>query len=134
MLLQFLPYHHEAVSWWQRIAVVADLALLWALWPPIARGETVSITWHDFRRVPVALTGAGSLFLILFVFAIATFPGERLHKNPLKVRFIPKDVMAGSLRLVSLHDFLKYDEMKVELDVVYGNALENGSHQENLRV
>jgi hypothetical protein len=42
--LQFLPYHHEVITWWQRIAVVADLALLWMLWPSIARGKTARVT------------------------------------------------------------------------------------------
>src|SRR5262249_42699252 len=51
---QFLPYHNEWISWWQRLAVVADLALLWTLWPSVARGETSSIGWHDLRRPHVA--------------------------------------------------------------------------------
>src|SRR6266851_2889475 len=38
--LQFLPYHHEPITWWQRIAVVADVAILLMLWPSVARGET----------------------------------------------------------------------------------------------
>jgi hypothetical protein len=29
--LQFLPYHSEWVTWWQRITVVIDLVLLWIL-------------------------------------------------------------------------------------------------------
>jgi hypothetical protein len=33
--LQFLPYHDSWVTWWQRIAVVIDLALLWTLWPRV---------------------------------------------------------------------------------------------------
>src|SRR5262249_9891867 len=37
--LQFLPYHDESITWWHRIAVLADLVLLWMLWPSIARGE-----------------------------------------------------------------------------------------------
>jgi hypothetical protein len=31
--LQFLPFHSEWISWWQRLMVVADLVLLWFLWP-----------------------------------------------------------------------------------------------------
>ena len=49
-LIQFLPYHHEAITWWQRIAIVIDLALLWALWPSVARGERCAIGWRDFHR------------------------------------------------------------------------------------
>ena len=42
--LQFLPYHSETVSWWQRIAVVIDLVLIWTLWPFIARGTNTWLT------------------------------------------------------------------------------------------
>jgi hypothetical protein len=52
--LQFLPYHDPWITWWQRIAVVLDLVLLWMLWPPIARGETALLTWNDLRRVRIA--------------------------------------------------------------------------------
>ena len=107
MLLQFLPYHHEAIAWWQRLAVVADLALLWTLWPAIASGETYSIAWRDFRRAPVALSAVASVGLLLLVFSVATFPNEWLDKNPVSVRFIPRQLPEDiSVRLVSLHDFL----------------------------
>src|SRR4051812_15116918 len=52
--LQFLPYHDEAVSWWQRIAVVIDLVLLWILWPSIARGTNTWLGWHELLRGRVA--------------------------------------------------------------------------------
>jgi hypothetical protein len=35
--LQFLPYHSEWITNWQRVALVVDLILLWVLWPSIAR-------------------------------------------------------------------------------------------------
>src|SRR5215472_15310949 len=38
--LQFLSFHDEAISWWQRIALVIDLMLLWILWPSIVRIES----------------------------------------------------------------------------------------------
>jgi uncharacterized protein YjbI with pentapeptide repeats len=106
ILFQFLPYHHEAIAWWQRIAVVIDLALLWTLWPAIARGETCSIAWRDFRRVPVALSAVASAGMLLLVFTVATFPGEWLDKNPVSVRFIPHDPLGEGTSRVSLHDFL----------------------------
>jgi len=52
--LQFLPYHHEAIAWWQRLAVVVDLVLLWILWPSVARGETTRLGWRDLQRGKVA--------------------------------------------------------------------------------
>ena len=81
-LVQFLPYHHEAIAWWQRIAVVIDLALLWALWPSVARGEMAWIGWRDLRRRKVAVVALLSLVPVFFVFTIATFPGEWLDRNP----------------------------------------------------
>ncbi len=30
--LIFLPYHHQGVTWWHRICVLADLGLLWVFW------------------------------------------------------------------------------------------------------
>src|SRR5262249_40877395 len=71
--LQFLPHHNEAVAWWQRIAVVADLALLWAFWPSVVRGERASIGWGDFRRPQIAAAAVASLIPILLVFTTATF-------------------------------------------------------------
>src|SRR5271169_3096119 len=48
--LQFLPYHSEWITNWQRVAVVIDIVLLWFLWPPIARGDTARLGFSDFRR------------------------------------------------------------------------------------
>jgi len=74
--LQFLPYHDPVVTWWHRIAVVIDLALLWLLWPPILRGESRLIGWRDFGRGKVLAGFAASLSPVFLVFIIATFPGE----------------------------------------------------------
>jgi len=103
--LQFLPYHNEAVSWWHRIAVVADLALLWALWPSVARGERSSVAWHDLRRPHVAAAAVASLAPILLVFIIATFPDEWLDRNPISAPIIPR-VQSGAIRWITPHEFL----------------------------
>ncbi|HEY1261815.1 MAG TPA: pentapeptide repeat-containing protein [Stellaceae bacterium] len=87
--LQFLPYHSEPITMWQRIAVVIDLILLWLLWPPIAGGKAEPLTSQDFKRGKV-LTWAGiSLLPILLVVTIATFPGEWLEDNLPAVRLLP---------------------------------------------
>jgi hypothetical protein len=52
--LQFLPYHNAWITWWQRIAILLDLVLLWLLWPPIARAETTLLSWRDLGRARVA--------------------------------------------------------------------------------
>jgi uncharacterized protein YjbI with pentapeptide repeats len=93
--LQFLPYHNEAIAWWQRLTVVADLALLWTLWPPIAGSERVRITWIDFRRGIVAAAIVASLVPILLVFGVLTFPGEWLDANLPSIRFLPSKSRPG---------------------------------------
>jgi hypothetical protein len=97
--LQFLPYHHEWITWWQRLAVGIDLLLIWLFWPAIALRQEVE--QEPTRRRPVAviqrLGTIGSMYAIsgasvLLVGVVATFPGERLeavldqHVNPTVVR------------------------------------------------
>jgi uncharacterized protein YjbI with pentapeptide repeats len=114
--LQFLPYHHEAITWWHRIAVVADLILLWILWPSVARGETTR--WRDMPRHVhpgkiVAITLA-TFAPILLLFTIATFPGEWLNNNLPSMRLIPlkdgtdKD---SSWSRISLHELVVAGEV-----------------------
>src|SRR6516162_4143112 len=96
--LQFLPYHSAWITWWQRIAVLLDLVLLWLLWRPIVRGETALLTWDDLARVRVAGWLPVSLLPVLLVFGIATFPGEWLEENiPFGVRLVPTTLEAWQL-------------------------------------
>ncbi len=109
--LQFLPYHHETITWWQRLAVVADLALLWTLWPSVARGETTRLGWRDLRRAKVAGWGLVSLVPVLLVFTIATFPGEWLHDSLPPMRFVPIKIpglewTSRRWTLLSVHELL----------------------------
>src|ERR1700730_9206475 len=78
--LKFLPYHNEWITWWQRIAVLLDLVLLWLLWPPIARGTT-TLTWDNLRRSSVVAWLLVSLLPLLLVFTIATSSGECLEQT-----------------------------------------------------
>lgn len=78
--LQFLPYHHEVVSWWQRFIVVADIVLLWVLWP-----------WADLRRGKVVACLVASFVPVLLVFTVATFPDEWLDENLPSVKVIPTE-------------------------------------------
>src|SRR3954466_10941340 len=70
--LQFLPFHHQPIAWWQRIAVLIDLFLIWKLWPSIARGEHIAIAWRDLRRPKIGALALASLLPILLVFTVAT--------------------------------------------------------------
>jgi len=96
--LQFLPYHSPWIVWWQRVAVVLDLILLWLLWPPIVRGgETDLLCWSDLGRVKVAGWLLLSLLPVLLVFTIATFPGEWLEEKMPTVRLVPTTLEAWQL-------------------------------------
>jgi uncharacterized protein YjbI with pentapeptide repeats len=94
--LQFLPYHKEWITLWQRIAVVIDLVLLWILWPPIVRGETNCLAWRDFKRIKIRAWLPVSILPVLLVFTIATFPGEWLENLP-PVPIIPTTWEAWTL-------------------------------------
>jgi hypothetical protein len=86
---QFLPYHHEPTTWWQRFAVVADLALLWMLWPSIVHRETAFVVWRDLLGSKVVAATLASLIPLVLVFGIATFPGEWLDKKVPSLPFVP---------------------------------------------
>jgi hypothetical protein len=105
--LQFLPYHSEAISWWQRVMVVADLLLLWVLWPSIAAGRRVTMGWRDFCRPKPAVCLAVSLLPLLLVFTIATFPGEWLDNHAPSITF-PAFWRQAALgkKVTSLHELL----------------------------
>jgi hypothetical protein len=47
--VQFLPYHLEWVTWVQRLAVFADVILLWLLWPAVLDGRS-KIAWPRVWR------------------------------------------------------------------------------------
>lgn len=79
MQLQFLPYHHEWITRWQRFAVVVDLALLWLLWPAVVGGEAIWPAWRRLGWRSVVMLTCLGLVSLLLVFAVATFPGEWLE-------------------------------------------------------
>jgi uncharacterized protein YjbI with pentapeptide repeats len=69
--IQFLPYHSARITWSHRIALLADLGLIWLLWRRILSG------WK--RRASFAWTGVGAVLTgcaLLFSVAVVTFPGE----------------------------------------------------------
>lgn len=75
ILVQFLPYHDQAITWLHRLAVLADVVLVWLLWPAIVeRRETLHRPDPERYR---GLLIAGLVSIVL-AFAAATFPGEWL--------------------------------------------------------
>jgi uncharacterized protein YjbI with pentapeptide repeats len=115
--LQFLPYHDWAITWWHRIAVLADIALLWMLWPSIARGETAQLSRRDLRRGKIVALAVASLVPALLVTTIATFPGEWPLDNLPSLQFIPWKNQKNhpwwppEWRLASLHELLVAGEV-----------------------
>jgi hypothetical protein len=75
--VQFLPYHLEWVTWVQRLAVFADVFLLWLLWPAVLDGRS-KIAWPQVWRHKVFMVL--SLVPIWLAFITATFPGELIDE------------------------------------------------------
>jgi hypothetical protein len=89
--LTFLPYHHEAVTWFHRLAILVDLAIVWIVWPLILRRSGPSRTkrfwryagWRHltyWRFAPVVVCSA---LVVAFSMMIATYPGEGTDGNGL---------------------------------------------------
>ena len=110
--IQFLPYHYGPITWTHRLALLADLLLVWWLWRRILPGR------GDFRRwtswaTPVL--GIASIFAaLIFSWAVAIFPGEWQEDHLPSVSVIPtrwagekkpgnEPISAGS---VSVHEWL----------------------------
>jgi hypothetical protein len=115
--VQFLPYHLEWVTWVHRFALLADMTLLWFLWPAVLASSS-EIQWPRPWRAPrLALL---SLIPIGLVFTAATFPGEWLDDRVGKMQWIrPNPVTAwlgakdrrGQPKWTSIHDLLFNGEM-----------------------
>jgi uncharacterized protein YjbI with pentapeptide repeats len=76
--IAFLPYHSELITWLHRACLILDLALIWFFWHAFRRNSERSRR----RRVVVAMVEtAGTLLILIFSLAIATFPGEMMYRN-----------------------------------------------------
>jgi uncharacterized protein YjbI with pentapeptide repeats len=98
MQIQFLPFHSSLVTWFHRLALLADLMLLWWLWSKVVSGREVKYErrWTSWGWLASALVLSG--FAILFSWTAATFPGEWQEDH-----LTNWDGLGGS---VSLHDIL----------------------------
>ncbi len=92
--VQFLPYHLEWATWVQRVALLADIALLWILWPAVlaSRGD---VLWPRLWRHP-ALTLA-SLAPICLALIVARFPGEWMDAHIGHSQWIPPNPVTAWL-------------------------------------
>ena len=66
--LEFLAYQSEAVTWWQRLAIWLDVALLAALWPVILhRNDDWRSYWRALIAAYVPRRRVWIAFLLLFL-------------------------------------------------------------------
>ncbi len=88
--LQFLPYHNEPITQWQRIAVVLDLILIWVFWRRIAlrggldgehSGSRARLMPWLQKALTLAILLALTVGSLAMMGVIATFPGEDLEKR-----------------------------------------------------
>jgi uncharacterized protein YjbI with pentapeptide repeats len=76
MQIQFLPFHDIYITWIHRIALLADLTLVWWLWRKILAGRDADGRSRRSSWAWPAVNLALSLGAVLFSWTVATFPGE----------------------------------------------------------
>ncbi|WOJ91256.1 pentapeptide repeat-containing protein [Methylocapsa polymorpha] len=130
--VQFLPYHLAWVTWIQRLALVADVALLWFLWPAVLASRC-EIQWPRLWRHPVAT--AASLIPIGLAMIVARFPGEWMDAQIANRQWIPLNLAAIGLeeknpkappKWTSFHDLLfngDVDELTLRRKSLFSNTL-----------
>jgi uncharacterized protein YjbI with pentapeptide repeats len=143
--VQFLPYHLEWVTWVQRFAVLADVILLWLLWPAVLNRRS-KLMWRLERRGKgwpgvLALTGryiaglTACLIPLGLAFTAATFPGEWLDEHVGKWEATPPNPVTAWLGAkdkedkpiwTSFHDLLfngKVDDVTRRRKSLFSNTL-----------
>jgi uncharacterized protein YjbI with pentapeptide repeats len=104
--LQFLPFHNSWITWTHRLALVADLVLIWWLWRKILSGRDAVTS----RPLAVWVwRGIGALLTVctfLFSWGLATFPGEWQEGHLPEWRVFPARELSGKPYKESLHDWV----------------------------
>ncbi|MDQ6867023.1 MAG: pentapeptide repeat-containing protein [Pseudomonadota bacterium] len=142
---QFLPYHLARVTWVHRFAVLADVILLWLLWPAALYGRSKPMWRLEGRGKGwpgvLALTGryvvglTACLVPVGLAFTAATFPGERMEDWIGNKQWIPPNGVIAWLgaedppdepRWTSFHDLLfngKVDGVTLRRKSLFSNTL-----------
>ena len=117
--LQSLPYHDVWLTWWLRLAILADLMLLWWLWRKVLAGDGGAARSKWVSALLYGAAAGASLVALAFAFVVATFPGEwgrapwqsatdAVFRNP-KLRW-PKNTL--QLAELNIWEAFKLDDPK----------------------
>jgi uncharacterized protein YjbI with pentapeptide repeats len=98
MQLQFLPYHHQGVTWVHRLALLADLGLLWYFWPLIQQ------TTGSWGRGVLALSAIATA--LYFSWLVFTFPGERQDGAFVQKLPLPEGGTWDRVSFATIHEIL----------------------------
>jgi len=74
--LQYLPQQDPSVTWWHKLAVIADIVIIALFILPIAQRRYIFPISRRFRKVVFGCIGASFACLLLFSLILAEFPGE----------------------------------------------------------
>lgn len=125
--IQFLPAHDPAITWLHRFVILADVVLIWLVWPAAVDREE-RLAGPDLRRPGLLIAG---LVPIGFAFTAATFPGEWLDHWVGRQQWIPRGAAVGAeaqgeTRWTSFHDLLFHgdiDEVGRRRKSLFSNTL-----------
>ena len=142
--VQFLPFHLEWATWLQRFAVLADVILLWLLWPAVLNGRS-RLMWRLERRgkgwpgvlaltVRYIVAFIACLVPIGLAFTAATFPGETMDERIGNKQWIPPNGVTAWLGakdqndkpITSFHDLLfngEVDDVTRRRKSLFSNTL-----------
>jgi uncharacterized protein YjbI with pentapeptide repeats len=128
VLIQFLPYHDQAITWLHRLAILADVALIWLLWPAISEPNATPAGLDPKRHVGLLIAG---IIPIGLAFTVATFPGEWLDDLIGRRQWIPAGRASsakaqGESGWTSIHDLLfhgEIDEVRRRRESPFSNTL-----------
>ena len=105
MQIQFLPFHNSFITWAQRVALLADLVLLWWLWRRILSGREPG-RWLGPSWLWSIVVLAFTFGAFLFFWTAATLPGEWQEHHLPNWRVFPAFDENGKPTKVSLHDWV----------------------------
>jgi uncharacterized protein YjbI with pentapeptide repeats len=106
MQIQFLPYHHPHIIWIHRLALLADLIVIWWLWRKILAGRENSGQRRKLSWVGSALALLLSACALVFSWALASFPGERQWDRLAAWRPVHERDSDGKQIMVSVNEWI----------------------------